>query len=116
MPATAGIITKRRLRFMNAPSSQEQWSYACQLPGVTWPQSRPQHFKRCFYPLLQAAISRQRPQQQRSEDRLPEYLRKFYWWQIVADLPALLTQLNHLRLQGQDPTLEIHHCGPHFAG
>src|SRR5215469_12997684 len=105
MPMTRMI----RGRVMRSVSRAIRTSYAFCLRRVTRGESGPKHFKGLIDSRMQSAVAMKAPHQESAENGLAEDLGEFGRGKIIANVAALLAQLNHLRVESENTLLHFEH-------
>src|SRR5260370_42346575 len=94
------------LRFMKLVSRSEETGRR-RVPARR--QAGPEQVECGFDPGVQSRVAVKRPDQERAENGLAKNLRDLRGGKVVADFAAVLTELNHLGVQGMDAPLQVHH-------
>src|SRR6266571_6140307 len=72
-------------------------------------QAGPKHVEGGLYPGVQCGVAIERPDEQRAENGLTEYMSNLRGGEIVANFAALLADSDDLAVQGVEPLLHIDH-------
>src|SRR5260370_2349007 len=94
------------LRFMKLVSRSEETGRR-RVPARR--QAGPEQVECGFDPGMQSRVAVKRPDQKRAENSLAKNVGDLRGRKVVADFAAVLTELNHLGMQGMDAPLQVHH-------
>src|SRR5882762_1810234 len=98
-----------RLRLMKLVSRREQrgWERRHRVPARR--QAGPEQVECGFDPGVQSGVAVKGPDQQRAENGLAKNIGDLRSRKVVADFAAVMTELNHLAVEGMDEFLQVHH-------